>query len=504
MMYILDNFSKAMAKAVISIFIILIPSVAWAQPSAQFTSFVEVGAFVASSQHTPFWLRANQWGQVPLASPTATARLGGVYSSPSFTTDTLKRKSRISWQLGAEAIANVGIENVFLLPEAYAKLRWKQWELMAGREKQIVGIVDTTLSSGSYSWSGNALPVPMVRFGLAEYLPFGFLGNFVSVKGTFVHGWFLDSYIKKSYLHQKSFYGLLGKPSGIFHLQVGMAHQVMWGGEADYLVDNPVAVNGKLPREFKDYVRGVVLAQIPEDGRSSRITTFDGINRIGNHLGHYDLAVDWKIRKSKFMLYRQHPFEDASGLQLRNLPDGLYGFGLRRDSSSPAAFLLKGLVLECLYTKNQSGDDFTIPGSRFSGSDGYFNHGQYIEGWSYKGLGLGTPFLPTKLEVGDKVVLNNQYFPSNRIILFHLGLEGLVAQKIRLMVKVSQSYHYLADATPIADPIYRQFSSMLSVDAPFLRWGDTRLKAQFAYDKGDVLPDSFGGYLGIKSNFRKN
>jgi len=401
-------------------------------------------------------------------------------------------------------VANVGAENNLILPEAFGKLRWKQWELMAGREKQIVGIVDTTLSSGSYSWSGNALPVPMVRFGLAEYLPFGFLKNFISMKGSFAHGWFLNTYIQKSYLHQKSLYGRFGKPEGNVHVQLGIVHHVMWGGEADYLIDNPVAVNGKLTSSFHNYLYGVVLAQIPEQKSNSQITSFDGVNRIGNHLGHFDLAVDWQIKKTKFMLYRQHPFEDASGIAFQNLPDGLTGLSLRRNPASSSFFVWRGLVLEYFYAKNQTGDDFTIPGSRFTGGDNYFNHLQYVEGWSYKGNGLGTPFIPTKQEVKEGVPLSYLYLPTNRVVFYHLGLEGLLAQKVRFMVKLSHGRHYLSSLTPLSDPIYRQFSSMLSVDAPFLRWGDTRLKAQLAYDKGDVLPDSFGGYLGIKSNFRKN
>jgi hypothetical protein len=372
---------------------------------------------------------------------------------------------------------------------------------MAGRERQIISIVDTTLSSGSYSWSGNTLPVPMVRLGLSEYLPFGFLKNFFSIKGSFAHGWFWDTYIQKSYLHQKTFYGRLGKPEGKMHLQMGIAHHVMWGGEADYLINNPVAVNGKLTSTFHNYVAGVVLAKIPKEKANSQITTFDGVNRIGNHVGHYDLAFDWRIKKTKFMLYKQHPFEDASGLEFQNLPDGLYGLSVRRNSLSSSFFTLKGLTLEFLYTKNQTGDNFTIPGSRFTGGDNYFNHQQYIEGWSYKGNGLGTPFIPTKYEVKEGVSLNSLYFPTNRVVVYQAGLEGIVAQKVRFIVKISQSQHYPSSLTPTSNPLYRQFSSLLSLDAPLLNWGNTRLNAQVAYDRGGVLPESFGAYVGISRDF---
>ncbi len=484
--------------------VVLLAFPACAQPAPILSSSAEIGGFVSSSNQIPFWLRANQWGTVPLASPLGTARLGARYRSPGFPIDSAVRDNRLHWEFGAEGVANAGVNSKLLLPEAFGKLRWKQWELMAGREKQIIGIVDTTLSSGSYSWSGNALPVPMVRFGLAEYLPFGFLKNFISIKGSFVHGWFTDTYIQKSYLHQKTIYGRIGKPEGNVHFQLGLVHHVMWGGEADYLIDNPVAVNGKLTSTFKNYVSGVVLAQIPEEKFNGQITTFDGVNRIGNHLGHYDLALDWRIKRTKFLLYRQHPFEDASGLELQNLPDGLYGLSLRRNAASESFFTLQGLVLEYLYVKDQTGDTFTIPGSRFVGGDNYFNHAQYIEGWSYKGTGLGTPLIPTKHEVSEGVPLNQLYFPTNRIVTYYVGIQGQLAQKVRFTAKVSQSMHYPSSLTPLSDPLYRQFSSMLSLDAPLLHWGDTRLRVNLAYDKGDVLPNSFGAYLGVKSHFRRN
>ncbi|GHB59284.1 hypothetical protein GCM10007390_11180 [Persicitalea jodogahamensis] len=277
----------------------------------------------------------------------------------------------------------------------------------------------------------------------------------------------------------------------------------MWGGEASYLVGNPVAVDGKLPSTFKDYVLGVVLAQIPEDGHSSRITTFDGINRIGNQLGHFDLSIDFKSKETTFLLYHQHPFEDASGFQFQNWPDGLYGLNIRRNEGGYSFFNLKGFLLEYLYTKNQTGDDFTIPGSRFTGADNYFNHGQYKEGWSYQGLGIGTPFIPTKHEVLEGAALSALYFPTNRVILYYMGIEGIIAQRFNLMAKASYRLHYIRSDTPVSEPSHRQFSSLISLEMPLLNWGSTRLKAQVAYDKGGILPTSIGGYLGIRSELSK-
>ena len=426
--------------------------------------------------------------------------MGFRYQSPRTFADTSRKKARLNWEFKAEGIANVGTKSKLLLPEVYAKLRWKRWELMAGREQQIIGIVDTTLSSGSYSWSGNALPVPMVRLGLAEYVPLGFLGNFVSIKGSYVHGWFNEPYIKHAYIHQKTLYGRFGKPEGSVHVQVGMVHHVQWGGEAEYLKEGGLSVDGKLTTNFTDYLLGVVLAKIPKDKANDRFTNFDGVNRIGNHVGHYDFAVDWKIKDKKFMLYRQHPFEDASGLQFQNLPDGLYGFSLRRNVPSTSFFSWKGILLEYLHTRNQTTARL---GSRFQGGDDYFNHAQYIRGWSYQEKSLGTPFFATRPEVKEGFPINRYFFLSNKIVLYHMGIEALLAQKVRMQAKFSQSYQYGSVTLGLRLPHVAQFSSLLAFDAPLIPWGNTRMKVQFAYDTGGVLAESVGGYIGIRSNLQK-
>ncbi len=470
-----------------------------AQSSPEMSSSAEIGGFVSSSERTPFWLRANQWGRVPLNSPAATARLKFHYQSPRTFADTSRRKGRLNWEFGAEGVANANKASQLLLPEAYGKLRWRKWELMAGREQQIIGIVDSTLSSGSFTWSGNALPIPLVRFGIADYMPLGFLWNFVSIKGSFVHGWFNEPYIKHAYLHQKTFHARLGKPEGNVHFHIGLVHHVIWGGEAEYLKEGNLSVNGKLTTSFVDYLQGVVLTQIPKDKTNNRFTNFDGVNRIGNHVGHFDLAADWRIKQTRFLLYRQHPFEDASGFQLQNLPDGLYGLSLRRSSSANSIFALKGLALEYLYSKNQTP---VRPGSRFTGDDDYFNHAQYMEGWSYREKSLGTPFFPPTPEVRPDFPTTGRFFPTNRIILYHLGMEGQLVKKINVMAKVSYSRHYGLVSKPY-DHFKKQFSALLAFDMPLFTWGNTRLKAQIAYDKGGVIPDSFGSYLGIKGNLTK-
>jgi len=50
----------------------------------------------------------------------------------------------------------VGNKSNFTLIEGYGKLRISVFEIRAGRTKEIIGLCDTSLSSGSFSISGNA------------------------------------------------------------------------------------------------------------------------------------------------------------------------------------------------------------------------------------------------------------------------------------------------------------------------------------------------------------
>jgi hypothetical protein len=466
--------------------------------SQHWSSSAEAGTYLGTDSRAPFWLRANQFGTVPLTMPAFTGRVGLTYESRTYA-DTVRKSKRtgITWGAGAETVFNAGRGNEkVLLPEAYLKVRWKKLELWGGRRKQILGIVDTTLSTGSFTWSGNAMPVPKIQLGFPDYVPLKFLKNYVSLKGFFSHGWFNAPYIQGAYLHQKSLHGKFGKPGGKFSMQVGVVHSVTWAGRADYLVGSPLAIDGKLTSNFGDYVWGVVIGKIPKVYRNKRFTNFDGENRVGNHVGQYDLAFEYKLEKSKLLLYHNHPFEDGSGLQLQNIPDGLYGLSWKRVSSAQSFIEVKGILLEYLFSKNQSGAGFDLANTHFKGNDNYFDHAQYREGWSYFGKGMGTPFLPPNSEIKEEY--RGEFFPDNRVVMYHLGLEGTAAKTIKWRTKLSYSANFGTNNRAFS-PAAKQFSYLLMADAPVFKWGNTRLVTQLAFDQGDLYPATLAGYIGLRS-----
>jgi hypothetical protein len=466
--------------------------------SQHWSPSAELGSYIGTSSTTPFWLRANQFGTVPLAMPALTGRVGLTYESQIYA-DTIKKtkQAKISWGAGAETIFNLGRGNEkMLLPEAYLKLRWKKLELWGGRRKQILGIVDTTLSTGSFTWSGNAMPVPKIQLGFPEYVPLKFLKNYVSIKGFFSHGWFNTPYIQGAYLHQKTLHGKFGKPGGKLSMQVGVVHSVVWAGHADYLIGSPLAIDGHLTSNFGDYLWGVVIGKIPKVYRNKRFTNFDGENRVGNHVGQYDLAFEYQLKDSKLLLYHNHPFEDGSGLQLQNIPDGLYGLSWKRAATSNSFVQVRGILLEYLFSKDQSGAGFNLADSHFKGNDNYFDHAQYKEGWSYFSKGMGTPFLPPNSELKEQY--HGEFFPDNRVIVYHAGLEGTAGRSVQWRTKLSYSSNFGTNNRPFG-PVAKQFSYLLMVDAPVFKWGNTRLVTKLAFDQGDLYPSSVAGYVGFRS-----
>lgn len=242
---------------------------------------LEVGGLASSSQ-TPFWLRANQYGTVPLENPAL--RLNAGLRSDYQPFDSTGHRPKTDWGYGLNIVANLGATNQFLIPEAYVKGRLGAFEFYAGRRKEIVGLVDTLLTTGAYAWSGNALPIPKIQIALPNFTPIPFTKGVVSLMGAFAHGWFenSDRLVTGSYLHQSYLYGRIGKPSWKFRLYAGFNHEVIWAGYSSYL-GPVVAVNGQLPSAIRYYPAVVFGTQGADYLADKNLTSFED-NRIGNHL----------------------------------------------------------------------------------------------------------------------------------------------------------------------------------------------------------------------------
>lgn len=472
------------------------PSVIRGQVSGRVTSYVVETGSLGSSAQTPFWLRANKYGVVPLQSPIGwvNARLWSDYR----VVDSSGYRRKVDWGYAINAVANVGNTTQFLLPEAYVKGRIGALELYVGRRREVIGIVDTLLTTGAYAWSGNALPIPKIQLSLPTYTAIPFTKGVLSVLAGYSHGWFENSnrLVKGSYLHQTQVYGRLGKPSWRFRLYGGFNHQVIWAGEAGPNVLSPlVSVDGKLPSSLKYYPAVVIGERGLFDANDPNVTSFED-NRVGNHLGSVDFAADVSIADWNLFVYRQFPYDDGSLFYLTNIQDGLNGVRLKNTKQfAGQGFFLRQLTIEYLFTGSQGGPEFVIDDPKRRGRDDYFNHAQFIDGWTYFGRTIGTPFLTPAAEIqrGSYGIANN------RVSAGHLGLSAVLFGTVDVIAKASYSINAGRYPVPFLDKP-RQFSGFISAGIPVNVFGGTVLSAALAVDAGELLPNSIGGSLSLRKS----
>lgn len=468
-----------------------------ARPSS-LQAFVEAGGYAASGGQTPFWLRANQYGIVPL-TPTPGFVRGGLVI-PYRTT----RNRRLDWGGGANVVANAGslsggTTGAILVPELYLKARFGLLEIYAGRRRETIGLADTTLSTGSYIWSGNALPMPKIQIALRDYAPVPFTKGVLSVKGTFAHGWFpAQGFVNNSFLHQASFYGRIGKDSWPVRFYGGGNHLAQWGGSTTQLPSSLVENGGQLPSSFKDYLDVVTGSSLGyrSDVDSTKYSFFDRSNRIGNHLGTIDVAMEVQLKKLSFFAYRQSIYEAGALYRLTNITDGLHGLRIRNLQPAQHGIALTDVLLEYLDTRSQGGDVFS---GAIRGRENYFNNAQYRDGWSYHGQTIGTPFITpgnsTRYPQGNDAFTNN-----NRVQVYHLGVSGLIGGVVSFQSKLSYSENYGTYNSPFS-PVARQFSGGIWVGAPLSSRYGLNLTASLAVDKGDLYPNNVGGSVSIRKTW---
>ncbi len=462
---------------------------------------VEAGGFAASDPATPFWLRTNQFGIVPHRSPAGMVQ-ASFYKNYVFRDSLTGRLKKWDWGVAVNPVATYEKDNEFkfLLPEASAKVRFRRLEFYAGRRRELMGIGDSLLSSGFYSGSGNAMPIPKVQLSTIGYIPLRFTKDFVAVSAGFSHGWFNSPYMQGVRLHQKYAYIRLGKPTSGSKFYFGLNHNVLWAGRSEFLKQHPeLAIDGELPSSWKFYPN-VVLAYTSKNWYTKNgYSSFDSY-RLGNHLGSYDFAFETKISNYRLLAYHQHAFEDVSSMVFKNIPDGLYGvsFKLNAERTGTTGFLLSHITLEFLTTKDQSGSEFYVPGSKFQGADNYFNHSQYYEGWSYFGQTVGTPFIAPGKDMDRSKGITGRYFPNNRVNMLYLGAQGRYGKSLLLTFRTSYSRNFGVPGFAF-NPPRGQFSSFLS--AQYALGQSTSIIARLAVDQGDLFVKSTGGYLGVRKSF---
>lgn len=457
---------------------------------------VEVGTFLSSSTTNPFWIRSNQYGEVPLESQGFTVRLQAKKEyKPRYPTD--KKKNRFSYGYGLRAVANAGSINQYLLSELYGKVRYGAFELYAGKRREIIGLVDSTLSTGSYIWSGNALPVPKVEISVPNYTPI-LKNGLIAVRGNYAHGWLGNSdSVNNVLLHQKSLYIRLGKPRWRFKVHGGFNHQVQWGGDVLYprFEEGGVRITkfGTDQSSYVFVVTGRSLYTVDSLVIENDAASAEGGNRVGNHLGTVDLALEYETPNSRWFLYRQSIYEAGALFHLNNIADGLHGLSYSRKNAQQG---IVKVLLEYLETSNQGGaySSNRSPIRYLRGAEDYMNNGRYVDGWVYQRQAIGTPFImPLRYTTGLPQNLDpNPYrIINNRVQVISLSVQSRIGQ-VDLQTRLSVGKNLGSYLVPLD---VDQLSVKQQVVVPYKKYTFTTV---LAYDNAGVLASNLGMSLLVK------
>lgn len=441
---------------------------------------LETFASLSHDSITPFWITNNSYGVIPLESNNVYLRGSTLW----------KHYFNDSWRLEAEAdlVLETNREPSFFVQQLYVSLMWKFLNLRIGSKENYHSMLNRELSSGDFCFSPNSRPIPEINLSVPEFISIPYMKNILYFRGDFAVGKFRDNnyildfkndkagYSLDALLHHKSAFFLFKDPDKKFplYLMLGIEHSVQWGG---WTTHKNV---GDLPNSFRDFVRVVLGKSGGEEAPDS-----EQINTLGNHLGTYNLKLGYLNPDLEIAAYKQHYFEDKSGMELANWRDGIWGM----EATFLTVAWINKIVFEYIQTTNQSGS-FLFPSEipisgmngRIGGNDNYYNNSVYSTGWSYFGRGIGNPLLTSPGYNSD----GSLNFKNTRIKAWHIGLAGNFHPNLSYRILGTSIYSYGTMSTPF---LSRNHAYAGLVECNYIRsdWKGWQIGVQIAGDNNMVL-----------------
>lgn len=458
---------------------------------------------LSTGENTPFWMTNQKWGVVPLNSNNFYLR-GAVFHEQKLNKD-------YSLNFGADLIGSTSHSfNTIWIQQLYGEFNWKKVRLNIGSKEDYRSLLNPILSSGDFTSSNNARPLPEIKLSIPDFVLFpGIKRNFY-IKGDFSVGKYLDgayqedtalpynqTYTKDVLSHYKSVYFRFGNIEQNNKLQFifGLDHHVQWGGTL-YKKTNKYGEYDiiKQPKTFEDFMRAVTA----QEGSANSSPT-DQSYVAGSHIGSYLFKLDYCLNKDKQLsLYTQHFFEDRSGFLFQNYKDMLLGIEYKTKEKA----LISNVLFEYIYTKNQSGPihysqikDEEHKHIKNTGNDNYYNNNDYIQGPSHYGRTKGTPLFLSP-EYNNDGYLN---FKGTRIIAFHMGVSGYISPDLqyRILATTGQNWgRYFVPYTSVKKGV----ASQLDLTYNYPKTDDLSLKLSMGFNTGKFFSDdTFGiGFTIIK------
>ena len=440
----------------LTIILLLIVSPLAAKTDGELQYRFEAEGLVGTGFHAPFWHVSNRHGLPSIQKDNCYTR--------NIVFGNLRNTNGWSLDYGLDIAAGVNLENNLFIHQLYTDIDYKWLGVSVGM-KERWSDKNPKLSSGALTWSGNSKPILEIRAGIPDYVRIPILGDWFSIKGHLGYGRLTDdtwrkengggSYAEGVLFHSKSLFVRLGDYER-FPLQVtlGLEMNNMFGG---------VRYSGESERKMPSDVAAYWTAMFP----------FHKIEQQGSddgdNLGSWHLNLDYAVGGWHIGAYYEHFYEDHSamlGIEYkynskgeknflfygfrRNWMDGLFGI----EVNAPEGIrFFRNAVFEFLNTRGQSGSichsvahntEGMAVIEEVDGRDGMYNHSIY-DSYTHHGYSIGNPVLIST------VYYEGEKFRSNRVKMFHLGVDGGITRCIDYRLLATATQHWGCYGAPLKE-----------------------------------------------------
>lgn len=389
-----------------------------------------------SGEYMPFWARTGEDGILPVRSSglmTAGADVSYRHSNGIY----FAAGANLAGALAQKSVLNT--KPVYgMVDRLYVSGGWKMLHLDVGMKPRQREFSDLSISGGNFIYSRNTRNMPGIN-AWSDWIYFE-KGHWFGFRGNIAHYQYIDNrYVKGAYVHNK---GLaikiaLGRKVDI---SGGLDHWAQWGGNSPKY--------GRQPVSFIDFYRVLMAQHGGEDATAS-----DRLNVLGNHLGREWARLDWRHERFTMSFQYDKPFEDGSGVRLKNIPDGIWSVQCSFNDRDAA---VTDIVFEYINTtwqsgpehdraateeekKNQAEDEAYKDRVVLGGCDNYFGNSEYKSGWTNHGRTIGLPLILSAAPGEDGIVMTTV---NTRVRAFHAAIRGNFAKELPYAFKGTFSLNY--------------------------------------------------------------
>lgn len=456
----------------ISVFLVALLNINAQSTDGLIVIFESVG-MTGGGQHAPFWHTSNRQGLPSVEKSNGYAHIAAIGG--------LTRPGGFKLGYCLDAGLGAGLENNLILHQLYADVDYK-WLGMSIGMKERWNDKNRYLSTGALTYSGNSKPIPELRVGIPDYVRIPILGSWFSIKGHLGYGRLTDVEWRKNHNAEGYIDGILFHSKSAF-IRFGDTErfplQVTLGLEMNNIFGGTLYRNG-------------AVKEMPSDAAAywTVLFPFHHIEQQGNedgdNLGSWHLNFDYYLNDWLIGAYYEHFYEDHSamlGIEYKNNSEGKKDFifyGFRRnwfdglfgvEVNTPKDIrAVRGIVVEFINTRGQGGP-IMISGpndaketniiEEVDGRDGMYNHSFYSS-YTHHGYAIGNPVLISPAYNSG----TSNRFRSNRVQMFHLGIEGGITKSLDYRALATTTRHWGQYGAPLKE-VERVTSVMLECSYKF-------------------------------------